>query len=61
MVQVWVVGEVLIDLIPEGVDSKPVVGGGPANTAKALQSLVLILSLLMGSQLMVMVRWQKMN
>jgi fructokinase len=39
MVQVWVVGEVLIDLIPEGVDSKPVVGGGPANTAKALAKL----------------------
>ena len=36
MGQVWVVGEVLIDLIPEGTDRKPVVGGGPANTAKAL-------------------------
>ena len=33
------VGEVLIDLIPEGVDRKPVVGGGPANTAKALAKL----------------------
>ena len=32
-------GEVLIDLIPEGVDYKPVVGGGPANTAKALSKL----------------------
>ena len=39
MVQVWVVGEVLIDLIPDGVDRKPVVGGGPANTAKALAKL----------------------
>jgi len=39
MGQVWVAGEVLIDLIPEGVDSKPVVGGGPANTAKALAKL----------------------
>jgi fructokinase len=39
MGQVWVVGEVLIDLIPEGVDRKPVVGGGPANTAKALAKL----------------------
>ena len=39
MVQVWVVGEVLIDLIPEGADRKPVVGGGPANTAKALAKL----------------------
>ena len=39
MGQVWVVGEVLIDLIPEGVDRKPVVGGGPANTAKSLAKL----------------------
>ena len=39
MGQVWVAGEVLIDLIPEGVDHKPVVGGGPANTAKALAKL----------------------
>ena len=39
MGQVWVAGEVLIDLIPEGVDRKPVVGGGPANTAKALSKL----------------------
>ena len=33
------VGEVLIDLIPEGADRKTVVGGGPANTAKALAKL----------------------
>jgi len=39
MSQVWVVGEVLIDLIPAGVDRKPIVGGGPANTAKALAKL----------------------
>ena len=39
MGQVWVAGEVLIDLIPEGVNRKPVVGGGPANTAKALSKL----------------------
>ncbi len=39
MSQVWVVGEVLIDLIPEGGDRKPIVGGGPANTAKALSKL----------------------
>ncbi len=39
MGQVWVAGEVLIDLIPEGVDRKSVVGGGPANTAKALAKL----------------------
>ena len=36
MSQVWVVGEVLIDLIPKGADRKPIIGGGPANTAKAL-------------------------
>ena len=39
MNQVWVAGEVLIDLIPAGVDRKPIVGGGPANTAKALSKL----------------------
>ena len=39
MAQVWVAGEVLIDLFPEGADRKPVVGGGPANTAKALAKL----------------------
>jgi fructokinase len=39
MGQAWVVGEVLIDLLPEGADRKPVVGGGPANTAKALSKL----------------------
>lgn len=32
---VWVCGEALIDVLPEG----PVVGGGPANTAKALARL----------------------
>jgi fructokinase len=39
MNQVWVAGEVLIDLIPEGLERKPIVGGGPANTAKALSKL----------------------
>ena len=39
MSQVWVAGEVLIDLIPEGTERKPIVGGGPANTAKALSKL----------------------
>ena len=39
MGQVWVAGEVLIDLIPEGADRKSIVGGGPANTAKALSKL----------------------
>jgi fructokinase len=37
--QVWVVGEVLIDLIPDGAERKAVLGGGPANTAKALAKL----------------------
>jgi fructokinase len=37
--QVWVVGEVLIDLIPNGSGHLAVVGGGPANTAKALAKL----------------------
>jgi len=37
--QVWVCGEVLIDLIQDGTERKAVVGGGPANTAKALAKL----------------------
>jgi len=37
--QVWVCGEVLIDLIPDGTERRAVVGGGPANTAKALSKL----------------------
>jgi fructokinase len=36
---VWVCGEVLIDLIPDGTERKAVVGGGPANTATALAKL----------------------
>ena len=39
MSQVWVSGEVLIDLIPDGLKRKPIVGGGPANTAKALSKI----------------------
>ena len=39
MNQVWVAGEVLIDLIPEGSERTPIIGGGPANTAKALSKL----------------------
>jgi fructokinase len=39
MSQIWVIGEVLIDLIPDGSDRTPIVGGGPANTAKALSKL----------------------
>jgi fructokinase len=37
--QVWVVGEVLIDLIPNESKYVAVVGGGPANTARALAKL----------------------
>jgi len=37
--QVWVAGEALIDLLPNGEEKLPVVGGGPANTAKALSNL----------------------
>ena len=47
MSQAWVVGEVLVDLIPaidgdeviDGIRYRAVVGGGPANTAKALSRL----------------------
>ncbi len=39
MSKVWVAGEALIDLIPQGETLIPVVGGGPANTAKALANL----------------------
>ena len=39
MNQVWVAGEVLIDLISDGSERKPIVGGGPANTARALSKL----------------------
>ena len=39
MSQVWVAGEVLIDLIPNVEALQPIVGGGPANTAKALAKL----------------------
>jgi len=37
--KVWVAGEALIDLLPEDGGQRPVVGGGPANTAKALANL----------------------
>jgi fructokinase len=39
MGQVWVAGEVLMDLILYGSERKPIVGGGPANTAKALSKI----------------------
>ena len=37
--EIWVCGEVLIDLIPRGDKKIAIVGGGPANTAKALALL----------------------
>lgn len=39
MASVWVAGEALIDLIPQGDTRVAIVGGGPANTAKALARL----------------------
>ena len=36
---VWVAGEALIDLIPYNGSKRAIVGGGPANTAKALARL----------------------
>jgi fructokinase len=38
-VSIWVCGEVLIDLLPSTSERTAVVGGGPANTAKALSRL----------------------
>jgi fructokinase len=37
--KVWVAGEALIDLLPRAGESMAVVGGGAANTAKALANL----------------------
>jgi fructokinase len=37
--EIWVCGEALIDLIPRGDQKVAIVGGGPANTAKALARL----------------------
>lgn len=37
--KIWVAGEALIDLVPSGNSWLPIVGGGPANTAKALAKL----------------------
>jgi fructokinase len=40
MKEIWVVGEALMDLIPVATEEVlPMVGGGPANTAKALARL----------------------
>ena len=36
---IWVCGEVLIDLLPGTPNRLAIVGGGPANTAKALSRL----------------------
>lgn len=36
---VWVAGEALIDLVPDGSTRRAIVGGGAANTAKALANL----------------------
>jgi fructokinase len=41
MSKVWVVGEALMDLIPvAGGERTPMVGGGPANTAKAIANIL---------------------
>jgi len=37
--EIWVAGEALIDLLPSPEGTNPVVGGGAANTARALSSL----------------------
>lgn len=37
--KVWVAGEALVDLIPAGNEMRAFVGGGPANTARALAAL----------------------
>lgn len=42
--KIWVVGEALIDLLPRDGGTVPVVGGGAANTAKALANLNLEVS-----------------
>jgi len=44
----WVAGEVLIDLLPFGNEKKAVVGGGAANTAKALANLGITTSFIGG-------------
>lgn len=48
MKRVWVVGEALIDLLRNENYEVPVVGGGPANTAKALANLGIQASLIAG-------------
>ena len=45
---IWVAGEALIDLVPHGNTKLPIVGGGAANTAKALGKLGLKTSFIGG-------------
>jgi len=44
----WVAGEALVDLIPVNGDRIPIVGGGAANTAKALANLGIDVSFIGG-------------
>jgi len=44
----WVAGEVLIDMLKSNEEFHPLVGGGPANTAKALASLGVAVSFICG-------------
>lgn len=48
MTKAWVAGEALIDLLPLGNDKQAVVGGGAANTAKALANLGITTSFIGG-------------
>jgi fructokinase len=45
---IWVAGEALVDLVPIAGERKAIVGGGPANTAKALAKLGLTPSFIGG-------------
>jgi fructokinase len=45
---IWVAGEALIDLVPIAGERKAIVGGGPANTAKALARLGFVPSFIGG-------------
>ena len=45
---IWVAGEALIDLVPTGNSREAIVGGGAANTAKALARLGLPISFIGG-------------
>jgi len=46
--KIWVAGEALIDLVPLNGEVKAIVGGGPANTAKALAKLICDVSFIGG-------------